>query len=135
MRAQAVEVEFGHRPDATVNIHFHVTAHIEAVEETEFDWMLKVRIQGLGSRLHLLPNGSRYAIPHNTNHSFIVTDTQRPDGLSEGDVWASHWTATVPKGEILVEDNDQYLFWVQLVPDVHISPSREIFASVREDID
>ena len=135
MRAQSIEVEFGHRPDTTVNIHFHVTAHIEAVEETEFDWMLKVRIQGLGTRLQTLPNGSHYAIPHNTNHSFIVADTQRPEGLSEGDVWQSRWMATVQKDDILVEDKDQYLVWVQLVPDVHISPSREIFVSVREDID
>jgi hypothetical protein len=135
MRAQTLEVEFGHRPDATVNIHFHVTAHIEAIEETEFDWMLKVRIQGLGTRQQTLPNGSRYAIPHNTNHSLIITDTQRPDGLREGDAWQSRWTATVNKDDILVEDKDQYLFWAQLVPDVHISPSREIFVSVREDID
>jgi hypothetical protein len=135
MKAQALEVDFGHRPDTTVDIHFHVTALIEAAEETEFDWMLNVRIQGLGSRLQVLPNGSRYAIPHNTNHSFLTTDEQRPEGLSEGDVWRTTWTVTVNKRDILVEDNDQYLFWAQLLPDVHIQPSREIFTSVREDID
>jgi hypothetical protein len=135
VRAQTLEVEFGHRSDTTVDIHFHITARIESAEETEFDWILQVRIQGLGSRVHTLPNGSRYAIPHNTNHELVVTNTQRPEGLSDGEVWRTDWTATVPKRNVLVEDNDQYLFWAQLVPDVHITPSREIFASVREDID
>lgn len=118
-----------------MDLHFDVTARIEVEGETAVAWILGVRVQGLGSKHHTLATGNRYSIPHNTNHSFIIPDTQRPDGLSQGDVWRTRWSSTVHKSDILVDDNDQYLFWVQLMPDVQISPSREVFASVREDID
>lgn len=60
---------------------------------------------------------------------------QRPSGLAVGDVWRTRWTATLSKHDIVVEDNDQYMFWVRLMPHVQISPTREVFASVRQDID
>jgi hypothetical protein len=135
MKAEAVGVEFGQRPDDTVDLHFDVTARLELAAEADVDWVLGVRVQGLGSRQQILSNGHTYSIPHNTNHTFIVVETQRPDGLGEGDLWQTRWDTTLSKTDILVDDNDQYLFWIQLMPDVQISPSREIFASVREDID
>lgn len=135
MKAQALAVQFGERAGATVDIHFDVTAQVDLAGETTVDWVLSVRVQGLGSRQQTLAGGNVYAIPHNTNHAFIIADTQRPDGLGVGDVWRSRWSTTVTKRDVLVDDNDQYLFWVQLMPDVQIHPTREIFVSVREDID
>jgi hypothetical protein len=135
MRTDALEVTFGELTEATVDVHFEVTARIEIAEEAATDWVLAVRIEGRGHRYHTFPNGTRYQVPHNKNHSFVISDLQHPSGLAVGDVWRTRWTATLSKHDIVVEDNDQYMFWVRLMPHVQISPTREVFASVRQDID
>ena len=135
MKTEALEARFGAVTETTVDVHLEVTARIEIVEESTTDWVLEVRIQGLGHKYHTFPNGSRYQVPHNKNHSFVIADIQRPSGLAVGDVWRTQWTVTLDKRDIIVEDNDQYLFWVRLMPHVQINPTREVFASIREDID
>ena len=135
MKTDKLEVAFGEATDETVTISLGLTARLEIAEEATTDWVLEVRVQGLGHRYHTFPNGSRYQVPHNKNHDFIIPDIQRPAGLGVGDAWRTQWTATVDKHDILVEDNDQYLFWVRLMPHVQINPTREVFASIREDID
>src|SRR5690606_18451652 len=125
----------GNNTDTTVDLHFEVTAKLELAEEADIDWVLGVRVQGVGVRQQVLANGHTYQVPHNTTYTFAIADTQRPTGLGPGDEWRTYWTQTVAKKDILVDDNDQYLFWVQLSPDVQIHPTREIFTSVREDID
>lgn len=135
MKAESLTVTFDDTAGTTVEFEFEITARIERAEETDVAWVLDVRIQGLGHRYHTFPNGTRYQVPHNKNHSFVIPDVQQPDGLGVGDVWRTRWTSSVDKRDIVVDDNDQYLFWARLMPHVQISPSREVFASVREDID
>ncbi|HSK96573.1 MAG TPA: hypothetical protein VK891_08160 [Euzebyales bacterium] len=135
MKAEALKVAFGTGTDTTIELRFDVTARLQVAQEATTDWVLEVRVQGLGHRYHTFPNGTRYQVPHNKNHSFVIADIQRPDGLAAGDVWQTRWEATVDKHDVVVEDNDQYLFWTRLMPHVQISPTREVFASVREDID
>jgi hypothetical protein len=135
MKTDKLEVAFTVTNETTVGLQFDVTARLEIPQEATTDWVLAARIQGLGHRYHTFPNGTRYQVPHNKNYSFVIADIQRPDGLGVGDVWRSRWTATVDKQDVVVEDNDQYLFWARLMPHVQISPTREVFASVRTDID
>jgi hypothetical protein len=135
MRTEALKVAFGELTETTVDVDFEVSAKIEIAEESETDWVLQVRIEGRGHRYHTFPNGTRYQVPHNKNHSFVIAAIQRPAGLEVDDTWQTRWTATLDKHDIIVEDNDQYLFWVRLMPHVQISPTREVFASIRRDID
>lgn len=135
MKTEALKVAFGEVTDTTVDIDFDVSAQVEIVEEATTDWVLEVRIEGRGHRYHTFPNGTRYQVPHNKNHSFVIADIQRPDGRAVGDVWRTQWSVTLDKSDIIVEDNDQYMFWVRLMPHVQINPTREVFASIREDID
>ena len=135
MRTEEPKVAFGEVTDTTVDIHVEITARIEIVEEAVTDWVLEVRVQGLGHRYHTFPNGTRYQVPHNKTHGLVIATVQRPAGLAVDDLWRTRWTATVDKHDIIVEDNDQYLFWVRLMPHVQINPTREVFASIRQDID
>jgi hypothetical protein len=135
MKAEALGVAFGEVTEASVDIHFEVTARVEIVEETEIDWVLEVRMEGRGHRYHTFPNGTRYQVPHNKNHSLVIATVQRPTGLARGDLWRTRWTVSLDKRDIIVEDNDQYMFWARLMPHVQINPTREVFVSVREDID
>jgi hypothetical protein len=135
MRTEALEVAFGEVTETTVDVHVEITTRIEIVEEAATDWVLEVRVQGLGHRYHTFPNGTRYQVPHNKTHGFVIATVQRPAGLAVDDLWRTRWTATLDKHDVIVEDNDQYLFWVRLMPHVQINPTREFFASIRQDID
>ncbi len=118
---------------STVTFDFTCNARLAASEETAVDWALNVEWTSHGMTAQ---RGNLPPLPMIKAGSVVVSPGQAPRArASQGDNWRPTFRHRFTKAEILVDNNDVYIFNTALVPLVDINSSNPRSHVLQTDID
>ncbi|MDH3731835.1 MAG: hypothetical protein OES13_12065 [Acidimicrobiia bacterium] len=134
MKLDTLNATYVSNTSNTVTFRFECNARLDASDEAAEVWGLEVKWIAHGRKR--IRAGNRYLpAPDTKSGTEVVSPGQQPEGLGQGDVWKPVFEHGFPKGVILVQDNDQYIFNARLVPLILMNLSNYRTDVVVRDID